>query len=257
MYDNLQKYSLPYPEAIFQVNFYRQSPQAFVTLAHELWPGLKHSPTITHSFLKLLADKGLLLRNYTQNIDGLEHLAGLPPEQLVECHGHFRTASCIECGKAAPALDVQKTIVHAKEVPLCTKCGGHVKPDIVFFGEQLPDRFYKLLQDDVAQADCMLILGTSLQVAPVSTIPQMVNCPRVLFNREHVLPRTNNKRNKKSTKMNKDIFVQGDCDVAVEQLCQLLGWTEQLKIQNKKTQIGTLETKPASNDKTLVAESKS
>ena len=248
MYDNLQKYSLPYPEAIFQVSFYRERPQAFVTLAHELWPGLKHSPTLTHSFLKLLSDKGLMLRNYTQNIDGLEHLAGLPAEQLVECHGHFRTASCIDCGKAAPSLDVQTTIVQSKEVPLCTTCGGHVKPDIVFFGEQLPDRFYKLLQDDVAKADCMLILGTSLQVAPVSTIPQMVNCPRVLFNREDVLPRFYTKRKMIHSKKNKDIFVKGDCDVAVEQLCELLGWTEQLKIQNKKTQIVTTQTKQASND---------
>jgi len=82
---------LPYPEAVFDVGFFRSKPQPFVTLAKELWPGLKHSPTMTHSFLKLLSDKGLLLRNYSQNIDGLEHLAGIPEEELVECHGHFRS----------------------------------------------------------------------------------------------------------------------------------------------------------------------
>jgi NAD-dependent SIR2 family protein deacetylase len=231
----LQKYSLPYPEAIFDINFYRKRPQAFVTLAHELWPGLKHSPTLTHSFLKLLSDKGLLLRNYTQNIDGLEHLAGLPTEKLIECHGHFRTASCVDCAKPAPAIAVKKTIVESKEAPLCKSCGGHVKPDIVFFGEKLPDRFYQLIQPDVRKADCLLILGTSLQVAPVSAIPQMVNCPRVLFNRELVLPQTTTKN---KNKKNKDIYVEGDCDVAVEQLCELLGWQEQLKKQNAKTQIG-------------------
>ena len=91
LYSNLKKYNLPFPEAVFDVAFYRRNPKPFVTLAHELWPGLQHSPTKTHSFLSLLSKKGLLLRNYSQNIDGLEFLAGIPAEELVECHGHFRT----------------------------------------------------------------------------------------------------------------------------------------------------------------------
>ena len=65
-YDNLQKYNLPFPEAVFDVNFYRKNPAPFVQLASELWPGIKHSPTITHSFIALLEKKGMLLRNYTQ-----------------------------------------------------------------------------------------------------------------------------------------------------------------------------------------------
>lgn len=237
LYDNLQKYALPYPEAIFDVGFYRKNPQAFVTLAHELWPGRRHSPTLTHSFLKLLSDKGVLLRNYSQNIDGLEHLAGIPADKLVECHGHFRTASCIDCRKAADAARVQKTIVESKETPLCDKCGGHVKPDIVFFGEDLPERFHQLLKGDVRKADCMLILGTSLQVAPVSLIPNMVNCPRVVFNREPVL------RMKR-----KDIFVEGDCDETVQQLCELLSWKDNLLDQNAATKIGTSKNKSGKTD---------
>ena len=55
--------------------FYKNNPDPFVQLASELWPGLKHSPTITHSFIALLEKKGLLLRNYTQNIDMLDVLA--------------------------------------------------------------------------------------------------------------------------------------------------------------------------------------
>lgn len=66
LYDNLQKYNLPYPEAVFDLSFYRNNPDPFVQLASELWPGLKHSPTVTHSFIALLEKKGLLLRNYTQ-----------------------------------------------------------------------------------------------------------------------------------------------------------------------------------------------
>lgn len=130
LYDNLQKYNLPYPEAIFDVNFYRETPQPFVTLAKELWPGITFSPTLTHSFLKLLSDKGLLLRLYTQNIDGLEFLAGIPEDQLVECHGHFRTAACIDCKQEADADKVKQTIVKEGRTPICQYCDGNVKPDI-------------------------------------------------------------------------------------------------------------------------------
>ena len=74
LYDNLQKYNLPFPEAVFDVSFYRRNPAPFTQLAKELWPGLHFAPTLSHSFLTLLHNKGLLLRCYTQNIDGLEHV---------------------------------------------------------------------------------------------------------------------------------------------------------------------------------------
>lgn len=227
LYSNLKKYNLPYPEAVFDVGFYRRNPQPFVTLAHELWPGLQHSPTKTHSFLSLLSKRGLLLRNYSQNIDGLEFLAGIPPDELVECHGHFRTASCIDCGKAADAEMVKDEIVKKANVPICKYCKGNVKPDIVFFGEDLPDRFHKLLKKDVKEADLLIVMGTSLQVMPVSLIPEMVYCRRVVFNREKVM--------KKSRKQ--DLFIQGDCDTNVEKLCSLLGWEEDLVSHHEKAKI--------------------
>jgi NAD-dependent SIR2 family protein deacetylase len=226
LYDNLQKYNLPDPQAVFDVGFYRKKPKPFCMLARELWPGLRNSPTLTHSFLKLLSDKGLLLRNYSQNIDGLEFLAGLPAEELVECHGHFRTASCIDCHKPADGKQVKDTIVKEGKTPKCKRCGGNVKPDIVFFGESLPDRFHRLLRQDIKEADILLVMGTSLQVAPVSMIPDMVHCNRVLLNRELVM-------NIRSG----DLFVEGDCDTNVEKLCTLLGWKKELMEQNAKTKI--------------------
>ena len=228
LYDNLQKYNLPYPEAVFDVQFYKRNPKPFCTLAKEIWPGFRHSPTLTHSFLKLLADEGLLLRNYSQNIDGLEYLAEIPTDDLVECHGHFRTASCVGCGKAADGTHVKDTIIRG-EIPYCTKCKKHpVKPDIVFFGENLPARFHKLLRPDVQKAELLLVMGTSLQVAPVSLIPGMVACPRVLLNRELVMDL-----------QGEDVFLEGDCDTNVHILCQLLGWEGRLAQQNKKTRIAS------------------
>ena len=229
-YDNLAKYDLPYPEAVFDLDFYRRNPKPFLGLAKEIWPGQVHSPTLTHSFVSLLHKKSLLLRNYSQNIDGLEYLANLPQARLVECHGHFRTASCIECGR--PNDNCREVILTTFDTPTCEHCGGFVKPDIVFFGEGLPQTFYALLPRDVRQADLLLVMGTSLMVAPVSMIPDMVRCPRVLFNRERVGNFDENYG---------DIICEGDCDDAVLLLARELGWEEELLELNESTRIQVQE----------------
>ena len=77
LYDNLQEYNLPYAEAIFDLDFFQNTPQPFYRLCKELWPG-NYSATPTHRFIKLLHDKGQLVRCFTQNIDSLETAAGLP-----------------------------------------------------------------------------------------------------------------------------------------------------------------------------------
>lgn len=71
LYSNLEQYDIPYPEAIFELGYFFVNPKPFFTLAKELYPG-NYRPNSAHYFLRLLHDKGLLLRLYTQNIDGLE-----------------------------------------------------------------------------------------------------------------------------------------------------------------------------------------
>ena len=72
LYDNLQKYNLPYPEAVFDIDYFSHDPQPFFTLAKALYPSGEYRPNIAHYFVKLLHNKDLLFRMYTQNIDGLE-----------------------------------------------------------------------------------------------------------------------------------------------------------------------------------------
>jgi len=202
LYDNLQKYNLPTPEAVFNIHFFRRSPTAFYTLARELYPG-NFKPTPAHYFIKLLHDQGRLLRNYTQNIDGLERLAGIPAEKLVEAHGTFSAAHCIQCG-AAYSPDYVKSQIFASRIPLCTapaacsssssstcdsttsSCCGYVKPDIVFFGESLPRRFFQLYREDFRRCDLLIVMGTSLQVHPFAGLIDEVadHVPRLLFNLE-------------------------------------------------------------------------
>lgn len=246
LYDNLQKYNLPFPEAVFDVGFYRRNPAPFVRLASELWPGLKHSPTMTHSFIALLDKKGLLLRCYTQNIDCLDVLAGVSEDKMIECHGHFRTASCTNCGRSFDSEECKQTIVQEKRAPKCRLCnGGLVKPDIVFFGEELPSVYHRNVKKDTKKADLLIVMGTSLMVGPVNSIPDMVrkDCKRVLFNRELVgsfkrKNGPNTRRRSHDTSAQRDIFQNGDCDESIGMLCDLLGWGDELRKMNASTRLG-------------------
>lgn len=98
LYSNLAAYNLEYPEAIFEKAHLKRNPKPFYQLAREIMPDIaKYKPNRIHYFLRLLQEKNLLHRVYTQNIDGLEFLAGVKTDKLVEAHGSFRSASCLSC----------------------------------------------------------------------------------------------------------------------------------------------------------------
>lgn len=105
------------------------------TLAQELYPG-HFRPTITHSFLKLLFSHNLLYRCFTQNIDTLELRAGVPSYKVIHAHGSFASQRCIEC-KEPYDDEKMKEHIMTKTIATCEKCSGLVKPDIVFFGENV------------------------------------------------------------------------------------------------------------------------
>ncbi|KAM3533672.1 hypothetical protein MY4038_003108 [Beauveria bassiana] len=221
LYNNLARLNLPHAEAVFEISYFKENPEPFYVLAKELYPGKFH-PTVSHVFLSLLAQKGLLHMLFTQNIDCLERAAGVPPEKIIEAHGSFATQRCVECKKEFPD-DEMKTHVHNGDVPRCIDrtCNGLVKPDIVFFGEALP-RAFSEQSHKAAMADLALIIGTSLQVYPFAGLPQMVreSIPRVLFNMEkvgHIGTRAD------------DVVSLGPCDDGVRQLAAELGWGGELE----------------------------
>jgi len=223
LYDNLQKYNLPEPEDVFDLEFYRANPSPFVSLVQELWPGQnKHKPTLTHTFIRLLDKKGILRRNFTQNIDGLEVIAGVSKEKVYECHGHFRTASCVDC-RCDYGGERCKREMLSGVAPICDECGGPVKPDIVFFGEPLSPRFSQLVRHDLPEADLLIVMGTSLKIPPVCLIPELVRCPRLLLNRECVGTFEDGDGVGPS-----DLFFSCDCDDGVRKLCRMAGWEAEL-----------------------------
>ncbi|XP_033619916.1 NAD-dependent protein deacetylase sirtuin-3, mitochondrial isoform X2 [Fukomys damarensis] len=221
LYSNLQQYNIPYPEAIFELEFFFHNPKPFFTLAKELYPG-NYRPNITHYFFRLLHDKGLLLRLYTQNIDGLERVSGIPVSKLVEAHGTFASATCTVCRRSFLEEDFWADVMMDR-VPCCPVCTGVMKPDIVFFGEPLPERFL-LHVLDFPMADLLLILGTSLEVEPFASLSEAVcgSVPRLLINRDLVgsfawRPRS------------RDVVQLGDVVHSVERLVEFLGWREELQ----------------------------
>ncbi|XP_035184796.1 NAD-dependent protein deacetylase sirtuin-3, mitochondrial isoform X2 [Oxyura jamaicensis] len=231
LYSNLEQYDIPYPEAIFELTYFFVNPKPFFTLAKELYPG-NYRPNYAHYFLRLLHDKGLLLRLYTQNIDGLERAAGIPPDRLVEAHGTFATATCTVCRRKFPGEDFRGDVM-ADKVPHCRVCTGIVKPDIVFFGEELPQRFF-LHMTDFPMADLLFVIGTSLEVEPFASLAGAVrsSVPRVLINRDLVGPFAWQQRYN-------DIAQLGDVVGGVKKLVELLDWNEEMQalIQKEKEKL--------------------
>ncbi|KAJ3510023.1 hypothetical protein NLJ89_g4905 [Agrocybe chaxingu] len=129
-----------------------------------------------------------------------------------------------------------KDHIFRKQIAKCEECGGYVKPDIVFFGEDLPLNF-KLAVPHLRTADLLIVMGTSLTVHPFASLAQMVNktCPRVLINLDHVGDfgaRTD------------DVILLGKCDDVVQKLCKELGWEKELLALWDETEASVLADTP-------------
>lgn len=250
LYANLARLSLPYPEAVFDISFFRNNPLPFYTLAHELYPG-RYRPTISHSFIRLLSDKGLLLKLFTQNIDCLDREAGVPEDKIVEAHGSFAHHHCIECRSSFPDKLMKKAVAKG-DVPHCLtpQCNGLVKPDIVFFGEQLPEEFRRN-RSLPNSADLCIVMGTSLTVQPFASLPGFCSegVPRVLINLERVGGLGSRPD---------DVLLLGDCDAGVRTLAAALGWEKDLEAlwedTNQKIPTTDVDHKVAQNSKDRLLE---
>jgi NAD-dependent protein deacetylase/lipoamidase len=125
-------------------------------------------PNDAHRALAELERRGFVSTVITQNIDLLHERAG--SREVIEVHGSIRTSTCPACG-AVHALGDVVELLGATGAPECTECGAVLKPDVVFFGEQLRaaaiDRAYALARD----ATLLLVVGSTLEVWPVAELP--------------------------------------------------------------------------------------
>lgn len=156
-------------EELFGLDLFERDPSLFYAWAKDFVYGLDaFRPNVIHRTLARLEADGLLRAVVTQNIDRLHTLAG--SKAVYELHGSPQTHRCLACGRAYPYDAVQPT-AHAGRVPRCA-CGGVLKPDIVFYGESLPERTFQEALDACRRADLLLVLGTSLTVHPAALLPR-------------------------------------------------------------------------------------
>ncbi|KAK5600521.1 NAD-dependent protein deacetylase sirtuin-1 [Crenichthys baileyi] len=204
---------LPDPQSMFDIEYFRRDPRPFFKFAKEIFPG-QFQPSPCHRFISMLDKQGKLLRNYTQNIDTLEQVAGV--QRIIQCHGSFATASCLVCKHKVDCEAIRGDILN-QVVPRCPRCPdiplAIMKPDIVFFGENLPELFHRAMKQDKDEVDLLIVIGSSLKVRPVALIPNSIphEVPQVLINREP-LPH-----------LNFDVELLGDCDGIINELCHRLG----------------------------------
>lgn len=175
-----EKYNLPYPEAVFDIEYFKKYPKPFFLLSRDFLND-SVSPSYTHFCLAKMEERGNVEIVVTQNIDMLHEKAG--SKKVINCHGSYNSATCRGCGRKYSFSQIEREL-KAGEIPYCS-CKGVIKPDITFFGEALPEDFYSLLEKP-PELDLLIVIGTSLTVEPAAGFPRNYfgRCQTILVNRD-------------------------------------------------------------------------
>jgi NAD-dependent deacetylase len=174
------------PVKVATLDNFMADPRAYWTVARERGPAvLAAEPNPGHYALTGLQKGGRLVAVITQNTDGLHQDAGT--ENVIELHGSGRTVECLDCGTRESRADVQRRL-EFQLPPRCRVCGGmFLKPMAVFFGEPMPADAVAEAQRLAAEADVMLVVGSSLVVFPAADIPLYAvhaGAPLIIVNAE-------------------------------------------------------------------------
>jgi NAD-dependent deacetylase len=157
------------PMEVAHIDVFEQNPVRFWSYYRPRFHSLGDKrPNAAHEALAELERRGLLEGVITQNIDRLHGAAG--SQNVVEVHGSIATSSCRGCA-ASFGLDEVDELFDGDGVAICSACDGPVKPDVVLFGETLPEAAMRAAQELAARADLMVCIGSSLVVHPVAGLP--------------------------------------------------------------------------------------
>lgn len=158
------------PMEVASLSTFRTSPERFFNWFRPLAGQIFNAkPNAAHKALAELENSGRELIVVTQNIDGLHQKAG--STRVVEMHGTLRTLSCTECFKQFESGPFLEQYINDGMIPKCLNCNGILKPDVILFGEQLPQLAWLEAQRGVRQCDLILVAGSSLEVLPVAGLP--------------------------------------------------------------------------------------
>ena len=154
------------PEEMLSSTYLRRCPEKFFSYYKNnmLYPDAK--PNAAHLTLAKWEREGKLTSVITQNVDGLHQMAG--SKNVIELHGSVLRNYCVSCGESHPLSHV----LESDGVPRCRVCGAVVRPDVVLYGENLDGAAFMQAQSDIAEADVLIVGGTSLTVYPAAGLVQ-------------------------------------------------------------------------------------
>jgi NAD-dependent deacetylase len=157
------------PMEVAHIDVFERDPARFWSYYRPRFQSLGDKrPNAAHEALAELERLELLDGVITQNIDRLHGAAG--SREVVEVHGSIETSSCRECS-ASYGIDEAEDLFGADGIAHCTACAGPVKPDVVLFGELLPEAAMARAQELAEGADLLICIGSSLAVYPVAGLP--------------------------------------------------------------------------------------
>lgn len=159
------------PQKVATIEVFRRDPLNFYQFYS--WRLLQlgnAEPNPVHYSLAKMEKAGYLKALITQNVDGLHQQAG--SERVFEVHGNIREARCSRCGDIQSSEVLKVKVETMEDAPRC-RCGGLLRPNVVLFGEALPQRELNHAIEESSSCDFMLVVGTSLQVGPVNMLPEI------------------------------------------------------------------------------------
>ena len=179
------KYNMKSPEEFFMKETFLEKPELFYEFC-KIFDLSAVKPTLTHKFMNYLTSKNIVKYVFSQNIDGLELKAKIPEEKIIFAHGSFTQGHCPQCKISVDINKINKGIQEGFVVK-CDICGGPCKPNIVFYHEDVNEKFYEKIKES-DDFDLVIIMGTSLQVLPFAQIPSMMKLSswKVVFNKDKV-----------------------------------------------------------------------
>jgi NAD-dependent deacetylase len=181
------------PEYILSLSYFKNHPKEFYQFALENLYHPNAKPNKGHQILARWEQEGKIVDIITQNIDGLHQKAG--SQHVIEFHGTMKTASCINCGSQYKTEELLKRMKEEEETfYVCKNCQTSsirqrfIKPSVVLFGDRgewFSNEGFQIIINKIERADCLLVLGTSLQVTPFSIFPtyRTKGTPMIIINK--------------------------------------------------------------------------
>jgi len=198
-----------YDPMIFDIQYFNQNTKKSWEMIRKLFYELfgQIRPNAAHYSLAEMEAGKMLKAVITQNVDNLHRDAG--SKTIHEFHGSLKKVVCLTCRTRYKISEIDLNCLP----PACSRCGGILKPDVIFFGEEIPEPARTLSFNETTRADCFILIGTTGTVAPANLIPRAAESNGASIIEINLFP-------SEYTRSITDIFLQDKATVAMEKLME-------------------------------------